>query len=271
MRLPLHAPARAHPLERRDRQSALPVGDGAPLLGILQLSLLHPKEHLYSRDKRFMPDLPGFQALLVEKSGTKVPCLEKNGRKMFWSRGNSWVLAGLARLMDDLPAHDPGRRKFAHRFQELAARILELQPTDGLWRMGLLDPEAYPHGEASGTAFFTFAFAWGIEHHLLDRTTYLPALEKSWAALLAVQKPDGMLGYVQRIGAAPDNLSANDAQEYGTGALLLAGAEWLKLTNETGGGGNPNPRIGVLQDPGDDLATPPRVRTVKMEQVGKSC
>ena len=199
--------------------------------------LFDPKEHLYSRDKRFMPETPGFQPMIVEKNGTKVPCLEKNGRKMFWSRGNSWVLAGLARLMDDLPASDPERKKFEHRFQELAARVLELRPADGLWRMGLLDPDAYPHGEASGTAFFTFAFAWGIEHHLLDRSTYLPAVEKSWAAVLACQKPDGMLGYVQRIGAAPDALSENDSQEYGTGAFLLAGSELLKLTTETGGGG----------------------------------
>ena len=38
----------------------------------------------------------------------------------------------------------------------MAARIKALQPKDGLWRVSLLNPEAYDHGEVSGSGFFYF-------------------------------------------------------------------------------------------------------------------
>ncbi len=52
----------------------------------------------------------------------------------------------------------------------MAARVKALQPADGLWRTSLLAPEAFPHGEVSGSGFFTFALTWGINNGLLDKS-----------------------------------------------------------------------------------------------------
>ena len=109
-------------------------------------------------------------------------------------------------------------------------KVLSEQPEDGLWRSSLLDPDAYPHGEASGSGFFCYAMAWGINNGLLDKSTYLPAVEKTWIGLNSLQKKDGMIGWVQPIGADPQkNFSPDSWEVYGTGAFLLAGSEVIKL------------------------------------------
>jgi hypothetical protein len=161
----------------------------------------------------------------------EVRFLEKNGRKVFWSRGNGWVFAGLARILDYLPANDPQREKFEQLFKTLAARLRELQSPDGLWRMGLLDPDAYGHGEESGSAFFIHGFAWGVRRGLIDAAGFRSAIDQGWRGLLALQRADGMVGCVQPIGAAPGSHSPDTWQEYGTGAFLLAASEMLRLEN----------------------------------------
>jgi len=41
--------------------------------------------------------------------------------------------------------------------------------------------------------------------------------------------PNGMLGYVQRIGDQPGDTSASGTEIYGVGAFLLAGSEIHRL------------------------------------------
>jgi rhamnogalacturonyl hydrolase YesR len=108
----------------------------------------------------------------------------ENGKKIFWSRGNGWVIAGLARLLEDMPVNYGNRKKFEQQYLEMAHRLLGLQGEDGLWRVSLLDPEYLDTGESSGSAFFTFALAWGINNGLLDES-HRPAVEKAWIALWA--------------------------------------------------------------------------------------
>ncbi len=48
----------------------------------------------------------------------------------------------------------------------------------------------------------------------------------------AVQ-PDGMLGWVQRIGEKPGATSADTTEVYGVGAFLLAGSEMHRLAAAT--------------------------------------
>ena len=38
---------------------------------------------------------------------------------------------------------------------------------DGMWRASLLDPVEFPMKESSGTAFFCFGMAWGINNGIL--------------------------------------------------------------------------------------------------------
>lgn len=150
------------------------------------------------------------------------------GKKTFWSRGNGWVYGGLCLLLESLPKDHPTRSFYENLFQEMTRSVLAAQQADGLWRPSLLDPEQIPIGETSGSGFFTFGLAWGVNHGLLDREKHWPAIIRAWNGLLTRVKPDGYVGYVQPIGAAPDKLDANSRQDYGTGAFLLAGSEVLR-------------------------------------------
>ena len=169
--------------------------------------LYDPAEHLYFRD------------------GSYFAKREKNGQKVFWSRGNGWVMGGLVRVLDNMPANYPDRPKFIALYKEMAARIASLQQPDGSWHASLLDPESFPNKETSGTGFYTYALLWGLNNGTLNRKTYWPVVQKAWVALTASVHADGMLGNVQRIGASPDKVDDNSTEVYGVGAFLLAGTQ----------------------------------------------
>ena len=173
--------------------------------------LYDKSEHLYFRDSRFFDQR------------------EPNGKKVFWSRGNGWVFAGMARLMNELPADHPDRARYVTLFREMAEKILAVQGEDGYWRASLLDPHSRPNPETSGTGFFVFGLAWGINHGVLDRGRYERAVTRGWSAMVKAVHPDGMLGWVQRIGDQPGATTANTTEVYGVGALLLAGSEVYTL------------------------------------------
>ncbi|GAA4777648.1 glycoside hydrolase family 88 protein [Olivibacter ginsenosidimutans] len=173
--------------------------------------LYDPTEQLYFRDGSF----------LNKK--------EKNGKKVFWSRGNGWVMGGLVRVLENMPKNYPDRGKWEKLFLGMAAKIASLQQSDGTWRASLLDPDSYPAKETSGTAFYTYALAWGINHRLLNKTQYAPLVWKGWEALTKAVHPGGKLGYAQQIGAAPGHVSYDDTEVYAVGAFLLAGCEVLAL------------------------------------------
>jgi rhamnogalacturonyl hydrolase YesR len=150
---------------------------------------------------------------------------EANGAKVFWSRGNGWVMAGLVRLLQYLPANNPDRDRFETIFREMSDAVLACQQPDGLWRSSLLDPRSYPLRETSGSGFYTYALAWGVNQGLLDRDRFEPAVLKAWDALSSCVGPDGKLTHVQPIGADPKNFSEDSTEVYGVGAFLLAGSE----------------------------------------------
>lgn len=176
--------------------------------------LYDPQQHLFSRDATFL-----------DKH-------EPNGQKLFWSRGNGWVMAGLARVLEKMPNDYPTRTKYVEQFKQMASRIAELQGQDGLWRPGLLDAQAYPLPELSGSGFFVYALAWGVNHQMLDRKKYLPVIEKGWAGLLDHVYEDGRLGCIQPIGAAPGAYTPTSSYVYGVGAFLLAGSEVMELSKK---------------------------------------
>jgi len=67
--------------------------------------------------------------------------------------------------------------------------------------------------------------AWGINHGLLPRKQYLPVVERAWNGLAHSVHLDGKLGWVQEPDKQPGLVTAEDTQEYGVGAFLLAGSE----------------------------------------------
>jgi unsaturated rhamnogalacturonyl hydrolase len=153
----------------------------------------------------------------------------KNNKKVFWSRGNGWVMGGLVRVLDSMPEDFPNRSFYENVFKEMCGRLVKLQSPEGFWYSSLLDKEAFNVKETSGTAFYCYAFSWGINNNLLDKDTYLPSVQKSWSTLVDAVQPDGKLGYVQLVGVGPDQVKKEDTETYGTGAFLLAGGEVYKL------------------------------------------
>jgi rhamnogalacturonyl hydrolase YesR len=163
--------------------------------------------HLYFRDATFLDEH------------------EKNGEPLFWARGNGWVMGGIVRVLQKLPADSPLRPKYVALLKDMAAEMISIQGKDGLWRPGLLDADAYPLPEISGSAFVTYALAYGVNEGILDRATYGPAVEKAWAGMLTHVYADGRLGSIQPVGAAPGAYSETSSYVYGVGAYLLAGSE----------------------------------------------
>ena len=180
---------------------------------VTSAKLYDPAQHLFYRDASFLNQH------------------EKNGRSIFWSRGNGWVMAGLVRVLEYMPQDDPLRSKYVHQLREMAAAVAPLQGSDGLWRPGLLDADAYRLPESSGSAFITYALAYGVRKNILDRKRYLPIVKKAWAGLLSHVYEDGRLGCIQPIGTAPGDFSATSSYVYGVGAYLLAGSEIYQLAH----------------------------------------
>lgn len=166
---------------------------------------------------------------LYARDSTFFDKKEKNGTNVYWSRGNGWVMGGLVRVLSMMPKNYPDYQRFLALYKEMAEKIAYLQQPDGTWHASLLDPASYPIKETSGTGFYCYALTWGINNKVLDKKTYKPIVLKAWTALVASVHPDGKLGYVQRIGAAPDGVTAADTEVYGVGAFLLAGSEIHQL------------------------------------------
>jgi rhamnogalacturonyl hydrolase YesR len=190
------------------------------------------------------------------RTGTYIP--------EFWSRGNGWVIAACARMLEILPAGEPTRAEYAGMLQTMAAALRPLQGSDGFWRSSLKHPAQFTNPETSGTAFFTYAIAYGINEGLLDSATYTPVVVNAWNGLTTTAlHPDGKLGYVQAIAAAPGASDYESDKDYGYGALMLAGSEILRLL-----GGLP----AVTADAGSDQtvldADANEVETVTLDAAG---
>lgn len=181
--------------------------------------LYNPEDHLWWRDADFDP-----------------PYKEPNSEDCYWSRGNGWVIAALVRVLDELPSSDPHYAEYLQDFKDMCAALIKVQQPDGLWTVSLHDPNHYGGKEITGTALFTYGFAWGVRKGILDKKTYMPALTKAWNTMVkdAVHK-NGFLGYVQGTGKEPKDgqpvtyTSMPDFEDYGLGCFLLAGTEVYKL------------------------------------------
>jgi unsaturated rhamnogalacturonyl hydrolase len=179
--------------------------------------LYDPQRHLYYRDVTFLHKT------------------DERGNPIFWSRGNGWVMAGIARTLEDMPGDYSTRGKYEQQLREMAAAVLPLQdPASGLWHSDLLDPADYPQPEVSGSALITMALAWGVNHGVLPRPQYTRAIAKAWRGLVGEIYADGRLGNIQQTGSAPAHYLPSSSYTYGVGGFLLAGAEVEELA-ELGG------------------------------------
>ena len=155
-----------------------------------------------------------------------------NGLKDFWARGDGWVISAMAKTLQELPKDDAHYDYYLQRYLTMAPAVAACQQPEGYWTRSLLDPYHAPGPETSGTAFFTYALAWGVNSGLLDEATYRPTLLRAWNYLSTVAlRDDGRIGYVQPIGerAIPgQTIDENSTADFGVGAFLLAASEMVK-------------------------------------------
>ncbi len=181
--------------------------------------LYNPADQLWWRDKDFV-----------------APYKEPNGEDCYWSRGNGWVVAALVRVLDILPADTPHRAEYETMLKDMLAALKKVQRDDGFWNCSLHDPNNFGGKETSGTALFVYGMAWAVRHDLVKKDEYMPAIVKGWNAVAAESiRPNGFLGYVQGTGKEPKDGQpttvdhAPDFEDYGLGAVLLAGSEVFRL------------------------------------------
>jgi rhamnogalacturonyl hydrolase YesR len=220
---------------RNTNAPPIPLADslyGAPALAMLAKA---------TGDKKYIEIMNAFfddetKTLFDNESGlyyrdpTYIKQRTKNGKKILWSRGNGWVFAGIPRVLDYLPRHDPSRERYLEIFRRMAPEVVKRQGADGLWRMNLDDPEQFPDPETSGSGFFCFGLAGGINHGVLNRQEYLPALMKAWKGLTQSLSPEGKILWGQPVDSEPNAVARDSTAEFVTGAFMLAGSEVYKLT-----------------------------------------
>ena len=175
-------------------------------------SLYNKEDQLFYRDLRW------------------VGRMEESGEKLYWGRGNGWVHAGLAFMLQFTPKSDPVYSYFLNLYTQMSEAILACQDENGSWHTSMMDAASYPEPENSASGFFVYGLAWGVNNGILKETKYREGAEKGWEALKKYVQSSGKLGYVQPVGHAPyKNLTADMTHVYGVGAFLLAGTEMCKM------------------------------------------
>ncbi|MBX9245039.1 glycoside hydrolase family 88 protein [Actinotalea ferrariae] len=195
-----------------------------------QRGLYDATERLWYRDCRFV--------------GTR----DSSGGKVFWGRGNGWVIAAMAQVLETLPPGDPRGATYRDVLVGMADRLRTLQGADGMWRPSLLNPGAFPQPETSATGLIAYAIGYGVRTGVLDPATYLPVLVRAWQGLTTTAlKPSGFVSGCQFVGfepaapytgaaprTAPTTTSAGtlhtDSPPFCVGAFLLAASEMARLT-----------------------------------------
>ena len=160
-----------------------------------------------------------------------------NGKKDFWARGDGWVLAGLAKVLQDMPEEYVRQPFFVEKYTRLARAVAACQQPQGYWTRSMLDPAHAPGPETSGTAFFTYGLLWGVNHGYLSKREFAPVIARAWKYLTETAlQPSGKVGYVQPIGerAIPgQTVDQNSEANFGVGAFLLAACEYVRFLEQT--------------------------------------
>lgn len=172
-------------------------------------------EHLYDKDEH-----------LFFRGGKYLNAKDEKGGKVFWSRGNGWVLGGLAEVLKYLPEEDKKYRPFYEQLlQEMSEKIASLQREDGYWRTNLLNADIYPMPETSGTGLFTYAIMYGINQGILPADKYLPIVRKGWDAMVKAVNTEGKVGWTQMVAQKPGKVVKKDTRAYSVGSLLMIASE----------------------------------------------
>ena len=184
-------------------------------------------ENLFYRDKRFFPETIDVRQSEFNREGnTRV---SKAGKKVIWSRGNGWAMAGIARILRYLPKDHGSYERYKQVLQNMADALKECQSDEGFWYPNLADPTDPALKETSGTSFFIYALAYGVNTGILDNEEFTPVIKKAWKSVCDEISDEGKVQWGQRVGDRPVNLKKEHSHEYVSGTFLLAASEVYKM------------------------------------------
>lgn len=155
--------------------------------------------------------------------------ISPSGKRVFWARGDGWVFAGLVEVLQYLPENHPERDYFVAIFKKMAAKLIAIQKDNGTWAPSLLDPQNPPQDDISGSVFFVYGLAWGINNGILEGEKYEPFARKGWIALCERQKENGRLINIQPVGGYPVAFDPETTAIFGVGGFISAGTEILEM------------------------------------------
>ena len=168
--------------------------------------LYDSEEQMWFRDEMFLPEVT----------------LSENGKKIFWGRGNGWVLGGISRALEFLPCESKYYTEYSDMIKKMAESVIKWQQPDGMWRSNIMEPLLFNTPETSGTVLMTYGIAKGIELGVLDKDTYMPYVWKAVHAMCDFCiNEEGRLGYVQGVALKPGPVKKENTQGYAVAAFTL--------------------------------------------------
>lgn len=158
--------------------------------------------------------------------------------RVFWLRGQGWVLASGVEAWAALPAAHPLRGELGERLRRLARALIARQAPSGLFHTLVTRPDTYL--ETAGSALVIAALAHGARVALLDAGARRAA-EHGMRGLLAIVERDGARHVIPgtSLGTNPwpalyAHVPTASQVSYGVGAWLLAACE-LRASLEAAG------------------------------------
>jgi len=189
--------------------------------------LYDQNENLFYRDKRFFPE--GTKQYKNDPNWRGNENVTASGKKVIWSRGNGWAIAGIVRILEYLPKKHASYKRYEEVLVNMAKALKKCQAEDGFWYPNLTDSEHVPFKETSGTSFFIYGLAYGINNGILDREEFLSTVKNAWKSVTDEISDEGKVQWGQKVGDRPQDLSKEDTHEYVSGAFLLAASEMYKM------------------------------------------
>lgn len=169
---------------------------------------------------------------LKDASGNPVPT--------FWSRGNAWVLAALAKQLLYLDENEYPEiyETYKNDYLDMAEAIAQYQREDGTWNASIVDESYYGGKETTGTCGFIYAYCIGLRLGLLDADIYYPIVERAYNCVVnECMFESGQVGYMQTTGYQPQNYrseeySKTNTHEFGMGLFLLASSGMMSICSD---------------------------------------
>lgn len=163
----------------------------------------------------------------------RVPSFDS---RLFWARGNGWMLVALVEALVELPPEHGARSELLRGARQLEASLRWHQARGGLFHTLLLDRASYL--ETAGSALILYAMARGVRHQLFGTAARDAALRGARGLLSILRRRSGLtvvpgtsLG-TNPIASSYRTTATAEQVSYGVGAWLMAISEIMILEKQ---------------------------------------